>query len=80
MKTLMINQFGNLLTGTFHGAVDIISLVFAFIFLALIIYMLVRPYKETTKLINDVKVTKKKSRERSLFKCCRGYLKILQPL
>ena len=56
--SLMINQFGNLLTGTFHGAVDIISLVFAFIFLALIIYMLVRPYKETTKLINDVKVTK----------------------
>ena len=56
--SLMINQFGNLLTGTLHGAVDIISLVFAFIFLALIIYMLVRPYKETTKLINDVKVTK----------------------
>ena len=54
----MINQFGTLLTGTLHGAVDIISLVFAFIFLALIIYMLVRPYKEATKLINDVKVTK----------------------
>ncbi len=56
--SLMINQFGTLLTGTLHGAVDIISLVFAFIFLALIIYMLVRPYKEATKLINDVKVTK----------------------
>lgn len=56
--SLMINQFGNLFTGNLHGAVDIISLVFAFIFLALIIYMLVRPYKEATKLTADVKVTK----------------------
>ena len=56
--SLMINQFGNLFTGNIHGAVDIVSLVFAFIFLALIIFMLVRPYKEATKLASDVKVTK----------------------
>ena len=56
--SLMINQFGNLFTGNIHGAVDIVSLVFAFIFLALIIFMLVRPYKEATKLTSDVKVTK----------------------
>ena len=34
------------------------GLVFAFIFLALIIFMLERPYKEATKLTSDVKVTK----------------------
>ena len=56
--SLMINQFGNIFTGNIHGAVDIVSLVFAFIFLALIIFMLVRPYKEATKLTSDVKVTK----------------------
>ena len=56
--SLMINQFGNLFTGNIHGAVDIVSLVFAFAFLALIIFMLVRPYKEATKLASDVKVTK----------------------
>lgn len=56
--SLMINQFGNLFTGNIHGAVDIVSLVFAFAFLALIIFMLVRPYKEATKLTSDVKVTK----------------------
>ena len=56
--SLMINQFGNLFPGNIHGAVDIVSLVFAFAFLALIIFMLVRPYKEATKLASDVKVTK----------------------
>ena len=46
------------MSGSCHGAVDIVSLVFAFAFLALIIFMLVRPYKEATKLASDVKVTK----------------------
>lgn len=56
--SLMINQFGNLFTGNLSGAVDIISLVAAFVLLAGMIYMLVRPYKEATKLKSDVKVTK----------------------
>ena len=54
----LVGAFGNLFTGNIHGAVDIVSLVFAFAFLALIIFMLVRPYKEATKLASDVKVTK----------------------
>ena len=43
---LMINQFG----GLFTGNVNVIGLIFAIAALALIIYMLVRPYKEATKL------------------------------
>lgn len=49
---LMINQFGLLFTGNVH----IIGLVFAVALLAGIIYMLVRPYKEATKLTTVVKV------------------------
>ena len=43
---LMINQFG----GLFTGSVNVIGLIFAVAALALIVYMLVRPYKEATKL------------------------------
>ena len=43
---LMINQFGNI----FIGQVNVIGLICAVAVLALIIYMLVRPYKEATKL------------------------------
>ncbi len=43
---LMINQFG----GLFTGNVNVIGLIFAIAALALIIYMLVKPYKEATKL------------------------------
>ena len=43
---LMINQFG----GLFTGSANVIGLIFASAALALIIYMLVRPYKEATKL------------------------------
>ncbi len=43
---LMINQFG----GLFTGNVSVIGLIFAVAALAGIIYMLVRPYKEATKL------------------------------
>ena len=43
---LMINQFGGLFTG--NG--NVISVIFAVAALAGIIYMLVRPYKEATKL------------------------------
>ena len=42
----MITQFGNLFTGN----VNVIGLVFALAVLGFMIYMLVRPYKEATKL------------------------------
>ncbi len=47
---LMVNQFGNLFTGNLSGAVDILSLIAAVVVLGFIIYMLVRPYKEATRL------------------------------
>ena len=48
---LMINQFGNLFTG--HA--NVIGLIFAAAFLVGMIYMLVRPYHEATKLETKVK-------------------------
>ena len=48
---LMINQFGNI----FVGKTNVIGLIFAVLALALIVYMLVRPYKEATKLTAKVK-------------------------
>ena len=48
---LMINQFGRLFTGN----VSVVGLIFAIAALAFIIYMLVRPYKEATKLTANVK-------------------------
>lgn len=49
---LMVNQFGLLFTGN----VNVIGLIAALIVLAFMIYMLVRPYKESTKLTQKVKV------------------------
>ena len=49
---LMINQFG----GAFTGNLNVLGLIFAVAFLAGIIYMLVRPYKEATKLTTKVRV------------------------
>ncbi len=51
---LMINQFGLL----FSGSVQVIGLIFAIAILAFMLYMLFRPYKESTKLTRTVKVTK----------------------
>ena len=48
---LMINQFG----GLFTGNVNVIGLIAAIAVLAFMIYMLVRPYKEATKLTAKVK-------------------------
>ena len=53
---LMVNQFGNLLTGNVQGAGGVIGVVAAFVILAGMVYMLVRPYKEATKLETKVKV------------------------
>ena len=49
---LMVNQFG----GLFTGNVNVIGLAFAVAILAGMIYMLLRPYKEATKLTTNVKV------------------------
>ena len=51
---LMINQFG----GAFTGNLSVIGLIFAIAVLAGMIFMLARPYKETTKLTAKVKVSK----------------------
>ena len=53
---LMINQFGRLFMGNSGDVGSIIGLVFAFAAFVGIIYMLVRPYKEATKLTTKVKV------------------------
>ena len=52
----MINQFG----GLFTGNLNVIGLLFAVAILAGMVYMLVRPYKETNKLTTTVKVNKVK--------------------
>ncbi|MCQ2417510.1 MAG: ferrous iron transporter B [Oscillospiraceae bacterium] len=49
---LMIHQFGNLFTGNGNP----VGVIFAAVILAFMIYMLVRPYKEATKLTKTVKV------------------------
>ena len=56
--SLMINYFGKLFTGALAGAGDIIGLIVAVLLLAALIYLLVRPYKESKKLGVKVKVTK----------------------
>ncbi len=55
---LMINYFGKLFTGALAGAGDIIGLIVAVLLLAALIYLLVRPYKESKKLGVKVKVSK----------------------
>ena len=48
----MINQFGLLFT----GSANVIGLIFAVLVLAFMIFMLARPYKESTKLTQKVNV------------------------
>ncbi|MDE6728938.1 MAG: ferrous iron transporter B [Oscillospiraceae bacterium] len=50
--SLMINQFGLLFTGN----VNVIGLIFAILVLAFMIYMLARPYKESSKLNKKLNV------------------------
>ncbi len=54
LVALMINQFGGLF-GETSGA-NVVGLLFAIAALALMVYMLVRPYKEATKLTRKVRV------------------------
>ena len=51
--SLMINQFG----GLFTGNVNIIGVIAAVIVLGFMIWMLVRPSKESTKLTKEIKVS-----------------------
>ncbi len=50
--SLMIYQFG----GIFAGHINVIGLIVAVAVLAVMIYMLVRPYKEATRLTEKVKI------------------------
>ena len=56
---LIVNQLGNLFTGQLmtagNGVVNIISLIVAFALIIAMIYLLVRPYKESNKLGVKVK-------------------------
>ena len=47
---LIVNTFGKLFTGALSGALEIISLIVAIAALGYMIYLLFRPYKESTKL------------------------------
>ena len=51
--SLMINQFG----GLFTGNVNVVGVIAAVIVLGFMIWMLVRPYKESTKLTKEIKVS-----------------------
>ena len=44
--SLIVYQFGSL----FAGNANVVGLIFAVLFLALMIFMLVRPYKKSEKL------------------------------
>ena len=50
--SLMVYQFGLLFTGN----VNVVGLIFALAVLAFIIYMLARPYKESTRLTRNIRV------------------------
>ena len=52
--SLMIYQFGSLFT----GSLNVIGLICAVAVLAFLLYMLVKPYQESTKLTRTVKVSK----------------------
>ncbi|MBQ6250961.1 ferrous iron transporter B [Ruminococcus sp.] len=55
--SLIIYQLGSLFTGNVH----VVGLIFAIALIAFMIYMLVRPYKEATKLEKKVRVSKSKA-------------------
>ena len=50
---LMVNQFGLLFT----GSVQVIGLIFAIAILAFMLYLLFRPYRESTKLTRTIQIT-----------------------
>ena len=50
--SLIVNQIG----GAFSGKLNVIGLIVAAALIALMVYMLFRPYKEATKLEHEVKI------------------------
>ena len=61
---LMINSFGTLFSGNYlngNVAMNAVCLIVSLILLGLMVYMLVRPYKEATKLTKEVVVGKLKN-------------------
>ncbi|CDE11424.1 ferrous iron transporter FeoB [Ruminococcus sp. CAG:330] len=57
--SLIVNQLGNLFTGQLmtagNAVVNIVSLIVSFALIIVMIYLLVRPYKESNKLGVKVK-------------------------
>lgn len=52
--SLMIYQIGSI----FAGGLNVLGLIFAILVLAFIVYMLLKPYKESTKLTQKIKISK----------------------
>lgn len=52
--SLMIYQIGSIFT----GGLNVLGLIFAILVLAFIVYMLLKPYKESTKLTQKIKISK----------------------
>ena len=52
--SLMIYQIGSVFT----GSINVIGLIFALAVLAFMLYMIIKPYKESTRLTKTVKVGK----------------------
>ena len=53
---LIVNQLGNLFTGNCNTAGGVIGVIVALVLVALIVFMLVKPYKESEKLTERVRV------------------------
>ncbi len=54
---LVFNSFGNLFSGNLTGALNIISFIVSIGVVAFIVYMLVKPYKESDRLTKEVSVS-----------------------
>ena len=53
---LVVNSFGNLFAGTVDGVLGVICLIVSIVILGFAVYMLARPYKESSKLTKTVRV------------------------
>ena len=53
--SLIVFQIGSIFT----GSINVLGLIFAVILLALMIYMLFKPYKESNRLTKKIKVAAK---------------------
>ena len=53
---LVVNSFGNLFAGTVDGVLGVICLIVSVVILGFAVYMLAKPYKESSKLTKTVRV------------------------